>query len=144
MKKSTWFILGVVILVVGIFAYQQFSAPQGDVTLAVYKGSLPCADCEKITTTLTLYQDAETQEPSKYVLEQNFVGGKTGKPLVKKGNWAMQQGFPDHPDATVIALNHDQPKTRQLYAWQVNANELNLLNQDHGKITKPLNFILKK
>lgn len=144
MKAISWIIIGAVILLGGYFAYQQLAPNnQEDTQLGIYTGSLPCTDCKEIKTTLTLYANSKTLQPSMYLLEQSYVG-KNGDPVLKKGKWGMQKGFPDQPNATVYVLNNDQPASRQLYAWKVNEDELKLLNQDQGKITSVLPYSLKR
>jgi len=145
MKAFGWIILGVVVLIGGYFAYQQFSTQMSpDVQFGVYSGSLPCTGtCKEIKTTLTLYKNANTSAPTIYRLEQEYIG-KNVKPVVKKGVWAIQEGFPQHANATVYALNSDQDKTRQLYAWAVSDSQLTLLNQSKGRITQPLSYSLTR
>lgn len=145
MKAFRWAIVAIVVLIGGYIAYQQVSPTSSpDVQLGVYSGSLPCTgSCKEIKTTLTLYENAKTSAPTLYRLEQEYVG-KDVKSVVKKGKWAIQKGFPQHADATVYALNSDQSKTHQLYAWAVSDNQLTLLNQSKGRITSPLTYSLTK
>lgn len=50
--------------------------------VGVYKGDLPCTDCEAIATVLTLSEDAE------YVLEYLYVG-KSAEAFSKTGTWKL-------------------------------------------------------
>jgi NlpE N-terminal domain len=76
-------------------------------------------------------------------LEQVYVG-KNAQPITKTGRWAIQKGYPKDPNATIFVLNSDRAASRQLYMIKVNDNELQLLNQVHGKITSPLNVFLTR
>lgn len=145
MKAIGVVIIGIVLLLGGYFIYQQMSSNTTNLgsQLGVFSGALPCADCEQLKTTLTLNQDSNTSAPSSYKLEQIYVG-KNVPPIVKTGRWAIQKGYPQNPNATVYVLNSDQQKSRQLYVLKVNDNQLQLLNQDQGKITSLLNFSLTR
>lgn len=48
----------------------------------VYKGTVPCADCEGIETTITIAND------SSYVLSLNYLGKKGAAPIEKKGTFS--------------------------------------------------------
>lgn len=48
----------------------------------VYKGTVPCADCEGIETVITIAND------SSYVLSLNYLGKKGAAPIEKKGTFS--------------------------------------------------------
>lgn len=142
MKKIGVIIIGLVLLLGGFLLYQQMTANTAS-QYGTFVGALPCADCEQLKTTLVLNDDPNTSTPTTYRLEQVYVGKKV-EPIVKTGRWGVQKGTPQDPNATVFVLNSDQAKSRQLYMLQKSDNELQLLNQDEGKITSPLNFSLTR
>ena len=52
--------------------------------LGNWQGTLPCADCEGITYSLTLQKDKTFQETSEYQ-------GKNAAPLVERGTWSINE-----------------------------------------------------
>lgn len=107
----------------------------------VYKGKLPCADCEGIDMTLTINPDGTYESQMTYL-------GKSTKPFVEKGKW----GSWDNRDVkktdgqtvkgTGVALNPDTD-TVSVYL-RINENELKQLDKDYNEIDSPFNQTLTK
>lgn len=62
-----------------------------------YKGTLPCADCEGIATTLTIGKD------SLYTLTNSYLGKKGAKAVVKKGRFTWNAAG---STITLDSMNH--------------------------------------
>jgi len=96
-----------------------------------YKGTLPCADCEGIETTLTLHAD------KSYEISEKYLGGKAGdKPLISKGKFTFSA------NGNTITL--DKADNERKYF--VGENQLFALDTAGKKITGPMAdlYILKK
>ena len=65
------------------------AAKNGKITenkvIGIYKGDLPCTDCEAITTVLSL------DEGHEYVLEYVYAG-KSAESFSKTGKWTLKNG----------------------------------------------------
>ncbi|MFO7743770.1 MAG: copper resistance protein NlpE N-terminal domain-containing protein [Psychroflexus sp.] len=86
----------------------------------VYKGVLPCADCEGIETQITLHKDLT------YVKEQIYLG-KTDETFTTSGKFSWNDA------GTIIRLDHSKPN-----AYQVGENILFALDSNDKKITGDL------
>jgi copper homeostasis protein (lipoprotein) len=109
---------------------------QAKQTEAVYKGTLACADCSGINTTLTLYSD-ET-----YTLSSVYQGKNDNKPFVEHGKWTTLRGDATDPDATVYQLYQQGTKDEQNYL--VDGDQLKQLDTDLNPINAPFNTSLTK
>lgn len=67
------------------------SSPSNQTVMATYQGMLPCGDCSGIETTLILYQDPETKNPTTYQMTSVYTG-KNVSPLVENGSWSIIGG----------------------------------------------------
>jgi uncharacterized lipoprotein NlpE involved in copper resistance len=96
----------------------------------VYKGTLPCADCQGIETMLTLNPD------KTYSLQRTYVGRGDGKPVESKGRF-------DWVNGNVIKLN-DPSGAPQLV--MISENKVLMLDQSGQKVTGNLadKYILVK
>lgn len=96
-----------------------------------YEGTLPCADCEGILTTLTLTGD------HTYELSEKYMGGKSdGKPTITKGK------FEWNAHGSNITITDGTRKQH----YKVGENQLFHLDSEGKIITGNLaeNYILKK
>ena len=95
-----------------------------------YKGTLPCADCEGMETTLTLKSDGTYIKSVVYL-------GKNDKPFIDKGNFLWND------EGTIVMLDHEDSGTQ---AYFVGENRIWHLDADNNKITGDLadNYILEK
>ncbi|MDC0610589.1 copper resistance protein NlpE [Vibrio sp.] len=80
-----------------------------------YKGTLPCADCDGIETTLTLNSD-ET-----YTLEENYLGKKDGQ-IDSKGSFTWDKS------GTIVTLQNDKGDTPVEYS--VSENQITKLDNN--------------
>ncbi len=127
MKKINLFLLT---LAIGATACHNQSQPMSDSHTSeqalnwngVYKGTLPCADCSGIETTVTLNNDKTYEKIEKYL-------GKDNANFQEKGTFA----FTDN--ATKIILT-DSSQTKTQYA--IGENHLILLGQDGKPSTTPM------
>ena len=101
----------------------------GDSILGVYVGRVPCdaVDCEKLKVQLVLYRKPDTQAPASYWL--GVVGAKGNDRLVTRGQWVVQRGVQDYPQATVYALDANAEASLR-YFWRVNEDILLVLDPD--------------
>lgn len=106
-----------------------------DVT-AVYKGTLPCADCSGIDTTLTLYND-ET-----YTMSSIYQGKNDNKPTIESGKWTTLRGDATDPNATVYQLYQDNSQETQNYL--VSGDQLKQLDANLNEVNAPFNTSLTK
>lgn len=111
------------------------------VTTVTYSGTLPCADCEGIVTELTLSANSESKE-QYFKLKETYQGKNQSFP--SEGNFAILQGTPADPAATVIQLNPDKDKNLQRYFQKVSAQELKQLDNEMRTIDSKSNYSLKK
>jgi uncharacterized lipoprotein NlpE involved in copper resistance len=115
------------------------SAPSGDATaeldrspLGVFKGTLPCDDCEGIQTELALYL-----EPDVFTLKETYVGGPSaGRTVSSEGKWATQEGNAADPDATLVQLNPDKPDLARSFL-EVGGDRLELLDRSQNRNGSP-------
>ncbi|MCU0334040.1 MAG: copper resistance protein NlpE N-terminal domain-containing protein [Chitinophagaceae bacterium] len=96
----------------------------------VYKGTLPCADCQGIETTLTLNAD------KTYGLLSTYIGKGDGKPVESKGSFEWING-------NVVKLN-DPRGAPQLV--MISENKVLMLDRSGQKVTGQLadKYILVK
>jgi heat shock protein HslJ len=94
----------------------------------VYKGILPCADCEGIETIIKLNKDFSYTKKLKYL-------GKEETFSISKGKFAWED------NGNIITLEEDKPN-----AYQVGENQLFALEVNNQRITGDLQelYILKK
>lgn len=95
-----------------------------------YKGTLPCADCPGIETTVTLKDDSTFEQTSKYL-------GKGNNTFNKNGKWHFLA------DGNTIALDDGKQGTARL---KVGENTLTMLDGEGHLITGALaaHYVLKK
>lgn len=99
--------------------------------IGVYKGILPCADCEGIETTLYLTDE------NKYVLETKYLGKKNSKTNELKGTYSWNE-----TGNTVILASIENGPSH----YFVGENYLTQLDMEGNKITGDLatKYILQK
>ncbi|HLC87552.1 MAG TPA: copper resistance protein NlpE [Patescibacteria group bacterium] len=95
----------------------------------IYKGNLPCADCEGITETLILAEDGS------YIIE-DIYRGKSVKPIRTQGKWSLV-------NKNVLKLapaDGTQPEYFQI----PDSTTLQMLDSNMQKIDSPFDQTLKK
>ena len=96
----------------------------------IYKGTIPCADCEGIQTELTLMEDGAFERRTTYL-------GKDGGTRSEKGNFTWNDA------GSVVTLTFEDGETQQ---YQVGENMLFHLDREGNRITGDLadNYTLMK
>lgn len=110
--------------------------------LGTFTGTLPCADCEGLKTSITFNLSSDDKSPHSYSETDTYIG----KDVINStsGTWKYVSGSND-PNAVVIELTpSDNPEFKQYYQV-VNEDTIELLNQKKQKITDaPIPLILTK
>lgn len=103
-----------------------------------YSGTLPCADCPGIETTLTLYYDSSTKQPVKYFLNETYIDQTS--PLSSQGKFTLSS----KNNQTVIQIEPDDTELAK-YFLQLNSNTLRQLDRNGQEYSAKLgNYDLKK
>jgi len=112
--------------------------------LGTFAGTLPCADCAGIRTTLTLYVEQPSGKPARYELSETYLQTRDGdRVFSKKGRWTLLRGTASDPDAIVYQLDYDQPKTARSFL-KVGDHELRLLDRMQNEISTPAPHSLQR
>lgn len=98
----------------------------------VYTGTLPCADCEGIATTLQLKRD------KTYSMEMRYLG-KSDMPTLSQGTFSWNRA------GSIITLNNVDKKTGPS-AYAVGENQITQLDLNGKRITGALadRYVLRK
>src|SRR5450631_3224432 len=112
-------------------------------TLGTFVGSMPCADCSGITVKLILYAKGPGDLSKPTYRMELIYQGKSVKPFVTNGNWAVLHGMPGSPAATIYQLNPDMPGHEQNFL-RLSADALKELNRDKQAVDSPYNPTLKR
>ncbi len=122
--------------------------PKPDVLLGTYQGTTACADCTGIQTRLRLYAKGKTDfTETIFILTRTYLGGRGGdQGFTDRGEWAILKGDATDPDATVYALNPDQPEQAQYFLLQAGGASLTGLDHQMKPIDAPAMYqsILKR
>ncbi|OXA99211.1 copper resistance protein NlpE N-terminal domain-containing protein [Flavobacterium pectinovorum] len=109
----------------------------------IYKGVIPCADCEGIETVLKIYEGDGTIESHKFELSSTYQGKVPKKEFTEKGNFNLERGLEDDADGTIYVLNWDKPQAQQIYYGSYSNNREKIYLLDNRKIIKSdLNYSL--
>ncbi len=97
----------------------------------VYEGTLPCADCEGIQTTITLNED------SSYSLHQKYLGASDESNMDEKGDWTL------NTEKNVVTLKGIKDASNQ---YKVTDTALIMLDMEGNEVEGALaeHYILKK
>ncbi|MEK7298655.1 MAG: copper resistance protein NlpE [Candidatus Margulisiibacteriota bacterium] len=69
----------------------------------MYRGTMPCADCSGIDTTLTLNGDPHATQGT-FTSRQVYMGGRNPRTVSTSGTWTMTHGYGNDPNAMVYTL----------------------------------------
>jgi len=110
----------------------------------VYRGTLPCADCQGIDTTLTLYAKSPQEfVNTSYLLQQTYRGTRDGdRTLAERGTWFLLKGNAANPDAIILQLRSINGGIQNYL--RVNQDELKLLDREQREIASPFNLSLRR
>ena len=89
-----------------------------------YEGTLPCADCEGIKTTLNLNKD------ESFTLKEEYLGKKSPSVFNSKGKWVVHEN--------TITLQFDKELQDRRVQYKAGENKLWLLDQEGKEITGTL------
>lgn len=97
-----------------------------------YEGTLPCADCEGIKTTLELNKD------EGFTLREEYLGKKNAMAFNSKGKWVVHEN--------TITLQFDKELQDRRVQYKAGEGKLWLLDQEGKEITGTLadKYILTK
>ncbi len=113
-------VVSIVVVGLGLFASTQS---------VTYSGTLPCADCVGIKTTLTLYANQTYQLKSLYI--------DKGAPFTEKGSW--QEEWKNNMQVYVLKSN-GMPSYYQI----ITSTTIKMLDGDGNQIQAPFNQILRR
>ncbi len=116
------------------------------VLLGVYKGTLPCADCEGLETTLRMYTKGKFDFTyAFYVRTQTYRGAPKGDVTFSdRGDWTLLRGDATDDDATVYQLNPEDEKRSESYLVQDGGKALVMLDKEQRPIDTTANLTLNK
>lgn len=123
-------------------------APTGGtaVLFGVYKGTMPCADCSGLETTLRLY--AKSQYDTTYaffVRTQTYRGAPHGDLTYSdRGEWGVERGDATDPNATVYRLYPDNPQKAESLLVEQSGAALLQLDREGRRIDTKMNLTLKR
>jgi copper homeostasis protein (lipoprotein) len=120
--------------------------PGTAILLGVYKGTLPCADCEGLDTVLRLYAKGKFDTTyAFFVRTQTYRGAPHGDVTISdRGEWAVLRGDADDENATVYQLNPDDEKRSEALVVQDKGASLMQLDRDFKPIDTTANVTLKR
>ncbi|MHC2991569.1 hypothetical protein OB13_08230 [Pontibacter sp. HJ8] len=115
------------------------AAPMG-----TFKGNLPCADCQGITTELSL-NGGSNGTSRTFTLKQTYQGKPADKGVVtSSGKWFLAKGNKQDPDAVILQLIPTAGNIDPMYFLQVSESEVKLLDRQQAEIASRNNYSLKK
>src|ERR1700727_351523 len=87
--------------------------PGTAILFGVYKGTMPCADCDGLETVLRLYAKSKFDTTyAFYVRTQTYRGAPHGDVTFSdRGEWTVLRGDAANVDATVYQLNPDNEQS---------------------------------
>jgi len=122
--------------------------PKSATLIGTYKGTTACADCTGIQTELRLYAKGQNDfTDTIYISTRTYQGGRNGdQSFTDRGEWSILKGDATDPNATVYALNPDQPKQTQYFLLATGGASLTQLDQKMKPIQAPPQYqsILKR
>lgn len=115
-------------------------------SVTVYEGILPCADCEGIRTTLTLFQN-NLKKRYTYMLQEKYLGQDNDKTFETTGNWSALKGTQQDPNAIVfqLAVQNDDPEDSDVINYLVvDKNTIKLIDEEMNEFESKLNYTLSR
>ena len=115
-----------------------------DILIAVYKGTLPCADCAGLDTELRLYAKGKFDTSDAFfVRTQTYRDAPKGdRTYADRGEWLVIKGDAVTPDATVYQLILDDPARSEYLLLQ--GDTLTQLDRDQRPIQTTMNLSLHR
>jgi predicted secreted protein len=123
-------------------------APSAGTTVlfGLYKGTMPCADCSGLDTTLSLYaKSMHDTTYAFYVRTQTYRGAPHGDlTFSDRGEWFISRGDAIDPNATVYQLNPDSQQSAESLLVKDNGATLLQLDRNQKPIDTPMNMTLRR
>jgi len=139
MVKKVFFgvVILIILFIVGRYYYlnigEKVTTPTTAAVEETYEGTLPCADCEGIHTTLTLREN-----PPTFTMNQVYAGTPTT--FDQDGTWNTTT---NSAGETVYILTPTNPNESKTYLLK-DDNAVTMLDGNMNKIDSDLNFTLTK
>ncbi|AWW29937.1 copper resistance protein NlpE [Echinicola strongylocentroti] len=115
---------------------------KGSSTWFTYEGTVPCADCSGIKTTLQLENRPE-KEAREYKLTEVYLGTPDGdRSFESAGLYEVTYGTDGNPGAMVITLLDDQGNPTKHFLQERDAKKFTLLDKNKNKIATDLDYSL--
>jgi copper homeostasis protein (lipoprotein) len=120
--------------------------PGTAILFGVYKGTMPCADCNGLETVLRLYAKGKFDTTyAFYVRTQTYRGAPHGDVTISdRGEWTVLRGDAADPDATVYQLNPDDEQRSEALLVQDKGAALEQMDRDLKPIETTMNMTLKR
>jgi copper homeostasis protein (lipoprotein) len=112
---------------------KQLSLPDTN-SIIVFEGTLPCADCDGIKTTLTLYHN-KIKNQTTYKLREVYLYPNNDKTFDTYGNWNALKGTQQDPNAIVyqLAVQNEDPEDSDVINYLVVDKKTLMLIDDEMK-----------
>ena len=126
-------------------ANNQIHLPDNNSVL-VFEGTLPCADCNGIETTLTLYHN-KIKNQSTYKLREVYLYQNNDKTFDTYGNWNALKGTQQDPNAIVyqLAVQNEDPEDPDVINYLVvDKNTLMLIDDEMKEFETKASYTLTK
>jgi predicted secreted protein len=131
-----------------VFVHVASGAPKNGMAIlfGTYKGTLPCADCSGLETTLFLYAAGMNDTTyAYYVRSQTYRGAPHGDVTFSdRGDWTLLRGDATNENATVYQLNPDSTQRSEYLLVQEKGTALLQLDQQQRRIKTKANLTLQK
>ena len=119
--------------------------PDANSTL-VFEGTLPCADCNGIQTTLTLYHN-KIKNQNSYKLREVYLNQNNDKTFDTYGTWSALKGTQQDPNAIVyqLAVQNEDPEDPDVINYLVvDKNTLKLIDDEMNEFDSKANYTLTR
>jgi len=107
-----------------------------------FVGTLPCADCEGIRTELTLWREAGSGAPSRFVLRETYLGKPRGAAVFESSGPWQEIGAGAAPAERRVRIDPFQPNTRRTFL-RLGPAMLELLDREERRVSTVLNMKLE-
>ena len=118
----------------------------GNNSVIVFEGILPCADCEGVKTTLSLFQN-NLKKQYTYSLQEIYIGQGNDKTFETTGKWIALKGTQQDPNAIVyqLAFQNDDPEDSDAINYLVvDKNTIKLIDDEMNEFDSKLNYTLTR
>ena len=107
-----------------------------------FVGTLPCADCEGIRTELTLWREAGSGAPSRFLLRETYLGKPRGAEVFESSGPWHELGAGAATADRRVRIDPFQPNTRRTFL-RLGPALLELLDRDERRVSTVLNMRLE-